>query len=220
MTQEQETVVAIYRNRFKGQSDYRDAVWKLLIGGFFDRYIPANGAVLDLGSGYGEFINNVSARLRYAIDGNPDARQMLKSGVTFFNQDSSLPWPLESNSLDLVFSSNFFEHLPTKASLQASLTEAFRCLKPGGRLVALGPNIKYVRGAYWDFWDHHLPLTEVSLGEVLKLIGFRIENSVDRFLPYTMSDGRTFPLVCLRVYLQFSLIWKCFGKQFLIVARK
>jgi SAM-dependent methyltransferase len=127
---------------------------------------------------------------------------------------------LPDNSLDIVFTSNFFEHLPDKAHLLATLREAHRCLQPGGRLIALGPNIRYLPGAYWDFWDHHVPLSDASLTEVLTNLGFRMERVVPRFLPYTMSDGRRHPLVLLRLYLRLPLAWRLFGRQFLVVAVK
>jgi hypothetical protein len=62
-----------------------------------------------------------------------------------------------------VFTGNLFEHLPGKTHLGHTLRAAFRCLRKGGRLIAMGPNIKFVPGAYWDFYDHHLALTKLSL---------------------------------------------------------
>jgi SAM-dependent methyltransferase len=127
---------------------------------------------------------------------------------------------LPDDTLGLVFTSNFFEHLPDKASLAATLLEARRCLRPGGRLVALGPNIKYLAGPYWDFWDHYLPLTEASLAEGLQTAGFRLERVIPRFLPFTMAHGPRYPLMLLRLYLRFPLAWRLFGRQFLVVATK
>ena len=40
-----------------------------------------------------------------------------------------------------------------------------------------------------EFFDHYLPLTELSVAELMSLSGFEIERSVARFLPYTMSLG-------------------------------
>jgi predicted SAM-dependent methyltransferase len=74
-------------------------------------------------------------------------------------------------SLDVVFTSNFLEHLPDKVHVERTLAQAWRCLKDDGFIICLGPNIKYVPGAYWDFWDHFIPLTELSLSEVLKMKG-------------------------------------------------
>ena len=44
----------------------------------------------------------------------------------------------------------------------------------------MGPNIRFVAGEYWDFWDHHLPLTERSLSEACQLRGFTMAKVVDR----------------------------------------
>ena len=58
--------------------------------------------------------------------------------VRFLQQDCSTRWPCDDQSLDVVFTSNFFEHLPSKDALKLTLEEAFRCLKPGGKLLAHG----------------------------------------------------------------------------------
>jgi len=100
------------------------------------------------------------------------------------------------------------------------LIQAWRCLRPGARIIALGPNIRYLRGAYWDFYDHYLPLTELSLGEVMTDTGFTLEEQIPRFLPYTMSRGGQPPVWMLRLYLRLKFAWPLFGRQFLVVARK
>jgi SAM-dependent methyltransferase len=209
-----------YRLRFDNIADYRDRVWKLLTRDFFQAYVPVASVVLDLGCGWGEFVRNIQARSKYGMDLNPESQRRLPPDVTFLKQDCAERWPLPDATLDVVFSSNFFEHLPTKASLRATLSEARRCLKPGGRLVCLGPNVRYLPGSYWDFWDHHLPLSERSLGELLELLGFDVEVRLARFLPYSMSQGFRPPLVFLAVYLKLRFLWPVLGKQFLIVARK
>src|SRR5262249_55932064 len=147
-------------------------------------WVPASGTVLDLGAGYCEFINNASAGRKYAMDLNPDIHQRAAAGIMVLQQDCSQPWPLPEGALDAVFTSNFLEHLPDKAAVSAVLSNAHRCLKPGGRFIAMGPNIKYVAGAYWDFFDHYVELTELSLSEALSVCGFEIEKQVPRFLPY------------------------------------
>jgi SAM-dependent methyltransferase len=211
----------IYRNRYGPNTDYRRAVWDVLVSGFFSRFIAPDAVVLDLGCGYGDFINAVQARTRLAIDMNPAVRDKLAAGVRFFLQDSSEPWEdIRENSLDLVFTSNFIEHLPDKAAVARTLQEACRCLKPGGRLVAMGANIKYAAGLYWDFWDHQLPFTENSLSEGLCASGFSIDLRVGRFLPYTMSSGRRYPLVFVKLYLALPFLWRLFGRQYLVVAHK
>lgn len=210
----------IYSQRFAANQAYRLKVWNVLIADFFQKCIAASASVLDLGCGYGEFINQIAAGKKYGMDLNADTAKHLAPGTTFFQQDCSQPWPLPENSLDTVFTSNFFEHLPDKATLGRTLQQAHRCLKPGGRLICLGPNIKHLPGKYWDFWDHYLPLTELSLAEGLRNRGFSIERCEPRFLPYTMASGRQYPLVFIRLYLRLPSAWRFFGKQFLVMARK
>lgn len=210
----------LYARRFADRAGYRDRVWQCLSTDVFSRWVPADAAVLDLGCGYGEFVNNVVAGRRLAMDLNPDVVDRVDGDVEVHVHDCALPWPIESGSLDVVFTSNFLEHLPTKADLRATLEHAHRALRPGGRLVAMGPNVKRVPGAYWDFFDHHLPLTERSLAEVLEDTGFEVVHSVASFLPYTMSDGRERPIWMLRAYLRLPLAWRFLGRQFLVVAER
>lgn len=154
------------------------------------------------------------------MDLNPDSPSLAEPKVRIVQQDCSMPWGLTNNSLDAVFTSNFFEHLPTKDALLRTLRNAHDALRPGGRLIAMGPNIALVPGAYWDFFDHYIPLTDKSLCEVLRLAGFEIESSRPAFLPFTMSHGRRYPVIALRLYLALPFVWRFVGKQFLVVARK
>jgi SAM-dependent methyltransferase len=210
----------LYRNRLDGDAAYRLRVWKTLVDKFFYRYVATNAVVLDLGCGYGEFINNVQCGKKLAIDLNADVRRHLNPDVVLLEQDCSQRWDVADATLDVVFASNFFEHLPSKQALSDVLAQAWRCLRPGGFLIALGPNIRFVGGAYWDFWDHHLPLTDSSVVEILKVHGFGIERVIDRFLPYTMVNTREVPTALITLYLMFPPIWKMLGKQFLIIAEK
>jgi SAM-dependent methyltransferase len=209
----------LYDTRFAGKSAYRQAVWQVLCG-FFSRWIGPRDAVLDLGCGWCEFINAVQCGRKFAMDLNPDAENHTSAEVTLLRQDCSATWQLPDESLDVVFSSNFFEHLPTKDALESTFLEAHRTLKPGGRFIAMGPNIKYVPGAYWDFIDHHVPLTERSVLELMRKCGFEEEFCLDRFLPYTMSQGQQYPTWMLRIYLTLPFAWRFWGKQFLVVGQK
>ena len=149
-----------YDIRFRGLERYRNAVWGIVCKNIFSKYIKENANVLDLGAGYGEFINNIKADQKIAMDINDDCRSRLEPNVHFIHQDCSETWQLDNQKLDIVFSSNLMEHLKSKEKVESLLSEAYRCLKNGGKIILIGPNIKYTGGAYWDFWDHLLPLTE------------------------------------------------------------
>ena len=210
----------IYSQRFQTNLDYRKKVWRILVEDFFSKFIPPHATILDLGCGYGEFINAARAKKKLAMDLNPDAPQFLGKDVEFLHQDCSQVWPLSAQNLDIVFTSNFFEHLPDKNSLGRTLDQVYQALKPGGCIIAMGPNARYVAGAYWDFWDHYLPLTERSLGEALLNRNFRILRSVGRFLPYTMAEKKPVPSILIKAYLKMPLFWRVMGHQFLIFAVK
>lgn len=209
----------IYQTRFKGRLEHRNKVWNVLIRDYFQQYVRPQDTVLDLGAGYGEFINHIACGKKFAMDLNPDTGHRVSADVEVIMQDCSKPWSLPDSILDVIFTSNFLEHLSDKQALARMLNEARRCLKPNGRLIALGPNIKYLPGAYWDFLDHHVPLTEQSLSEALMHQGFKIEKCIDKFLPYTMANGPRYPAIFVAGYLRFPLAWRIFGKQFLVIAQ-
>ena len=209
-----------YRRRFEAEDASRQRVWAVLIDAWFSRYLDGVDAVLDLGCGWGPFVNQVDVAQRYGIDLNPDAAAHLDPAVTLFSQRADERWPLDDGSLDLVFSSNFLEHLPSREAIAATLAEAHRCLRPGGRLVCMGPNIKYVGGRYWDFFDHLVPLTENSLVEAAELAGFAPEAVIGRFLPFTMAGKPPPPPVLIRAYLRLRPAWRLLGRQFLVVAER
>lgn len=215
-----EELQRMYGARFSSNLEYRKQVWTVLVADTFSRYVQPTDAVLDLGCGYGEFINTIRCRKKFGMDLNPDTARFLASDVTFLQQDCSLRWQVPDESLDVVFTSNFLEHLADKAALGRVLDEAARCLRPGGRIIALGPNIKYLHGKYWDFWDHYVPITEASLTEALVTRRFSVDVCVGRFLPYTMVNGAHYPLLFLRAYLRMPIAWRLFGKQFLVVAAR
>jgi SAM-dependent methyltransferase len=209
-----------YELRFARLEEYRVKVWVELCRSFFQRFINKDSTILDLGCGWGEFINAIQAGKKYGMDLNPESPKHLKPEVQFIHQDCSTKWPLEDQSLDVIFTSNFFEHLPSKDNLLVTIMEANRCLKTGGLLICMGPNLKYIGGAYWDFSDHYLPLTDASMEEFLRLGGFHEIKITKKFLPYTMAKGLQPPIVLLRMYLKIPIFWGIFGRQFLAFARK
>src|SRR6516164_4647998 len=212
---------ALYRHRFLDEDLPRKRlIWQILCREFLQRHVGANAVVLDLACGYGEFINAIEAQVRHAADLNPDSPRHLDPGVIFHATSADRLDDIPDESIDVVFASNFLEHLPDKAALSSVFKESFRVLKPGGRFVVLGPNIRYLPGAYWDFYDHHLPLTHLSLAEGLTIHGFMVDLLIDRFLPYTTKSRLPAHPRLISLYLKAPFVWRFLGKQFFAVARK
>lgn len=212
---------ALYDLRFSHTgTDKRRAVWRQLCLHYFNKLVPADATILDVACGYGEFINNIRARKKYAIDLNEDAPGNLSPDVTFFHTPATDLSPLPVGEIDTAFTSNFLEHFRDKQQLDQFLRELHRVMAPGGRFIILGPNIRYCYKEYWDYYDHYLPLSHLAVVEALALAGFRAETVIDRFLPYTMNNSAPTADIVIQTYLKMPWAWRFFGKQFLIVARK
>lgn len=215
-----EYVNDIYSKRFNDDAAERDRVWQVLCSDFFPRFVSSDATVLDLAAGYCEFINNIECGRKIAVDLNPDTRIRANSDIEFFEAASTeLPIELEG-VVDVVFVSNFFEHLDDKSELMETLREIHRVLRPGGSIIVMQPNIKLIGGAYWDFVDHSLPLTETSLREALELSGFEVQFEKQRFLPYTMKSRIPAHPALVRAYLRFPPAQWLLGKQTLMIGKR
>lgn len=85
----------------------------------------------------------------------------------------------------------------------------------------MGPNIRFLPHLYWDYYDHHIPLSERSLCELLRMCGFDVEHVEPRFMPFTVKSLLPQWAFLVRGYLALRPASSFFlGKQFLIVAKK
>ena len=211
----------IYRRRFpEAGRQAKAAVWKVLVQDFFQRWVQPGDTVLDLGCGFGEFLNDLECGRKIGIDMNPDSAGYLNPGIEFhLGQIGDLAF-LADGSVDVAFTSNVLEHLPGKMEIKRTLEQAKRVLAPGGHLIAMGSNIRFLPGRYWDFWDHLVPITDRSLSQVLELIGFNVVDCIPKFLPYTTCSRIPQKPWLVRWYLRLPIAWRLLGKQFLIRARK
>jgi len=198
----------------------RAAVWKVLCSSFFSKLIPADATVLDIACGYGEFINNIRAGAKYAVDLNRDSPAHLNPDVNFHATSALDLSGLPQGAFDVAFTSNFLEHFHDKKELDTLFGEVLKLLKPGGRFIVIGPNIRFAYREYWDYYDHYLPLSDLSLTEGLQLAGFTVERVVPRFLPYTMQGRTPTADFLIKAYLKLPFAWRFMGKQFLVIARK
>jgi ubiquinone/menaquinone biosynthesis C-methylase UbiE len=99
--------------------------------------------VLDVAYGLGEFSRNIKAGQIIGVALNPDAANFLPARARFHLGSAERPDFLADATIDVAFASNFLEHMPLKASVDAVLRELRRVLRPGGRFVVLHPNIKF-----------------------------------------------------------------------------
>lgn len=207
----------IYKKRFQHEKK-RIKVWKILVDSFFSEFINPEDTVLDIGSGYCEFINAVKCKKKYALDVNTEIKKYAASGVTVLISKST-KIRLKDNSVDKVFISNFFEHI-TKDEIVKTIGEIKRVLRNKGKVIAMHPNIRFLGKDFWMFFDHITPIDDRAIEEIFLVNDFSLDRRILKFLPFTMSGGAEIPEFLIKIYLKIPLFWVIFGKQSLLVFKK
>ena len=217
---ENQKLEKIYRRLFNEyECEQKNKIWEVLCD-YFQRFVPLDAVVLDVGAGYCEFINNIRCGKKIAVDLNEDTLSFANSDVKVTTSLSTDLGFLSDNSINRVFMSNFLEHLRSKQEVLKTFEEIHRVLKAGGKIITMHPNIRYLYKDYWDFFDHHIPLTDKSIVEGLEMVGFEVEMAIDRFLPFTTKGRIPKHPLFVKLYLMSPLIWRLMGKQTLVVAKK
>ena len=212
----------LYANRFDSrQMQAKVVLWKILVDDFLQKYVPSKSSILDIGGGYCEFINQIRAERKCLIDLNPDSKLFANPDVKVINLDvlNLGDRLLFSEQFDRIFISNFFEHLSNKEELIQIISFCFDALKPNGCLLVVQPNFKYSYKEYYDFIDHQLPITHLSLQELLETVGFEIDLMIPRFLPFSTKGRPASPLL-LKIYLKLPFLWHFLGGQMFVKASK
>ena len=167
------------------------------------------------------FINNVAAAERVAVDLNPETRYRASAAVQVHCLAAEdLARALPADHFDTAFMSNFLEHCRSRDQVLAVLRAVLTVLKPGGSLLILGPNFRYCARDYFDYFDHYLPLTERSVAEALGLTGFEVSEVVARTLPFSFRSHLPSWPWAVRLYLHLPPLWAWLGAQFFVVGRK
>jgi len=211
----------LYEQRFQPmERQQKNELWRVLCQSFFQKYVSDSDTVVDLGAGYCEFINNIRCANKIAVDLNEETVNFAAEEVRVVLVPVSNLSPLEDGTVDVTFCSNLFEHLQSKEELLVVLSEIHRILRIGGRLLVLQPNIRYAYKEYWDYFDHYLPLSHLSLTEALQLSGFSVEETRPRFLPYTFKSRLPKSPFPLRLYLRLPFLHRFLGRQMFVKCSK
>jgi 2-polyprenyl-3-methyl-5-hydroxy-6-metoxy-1,4-benzoquinol methylase len=211
----------IYSSRFSAdEATQKDAIWREITS-FLQRFVASpSAAVLDIACDRGDFIRNIAASEKWATDLR-DVAEHLPDGIRFVQSDGlTLTTVLPSAHFDVVFMSNYLEHLGSPDAVIRQLDVARELLKPGGRVIVLQPNIRLVGGHYWDFIDHSVALTERSLVEAAELAGLATRELIVRFLPFTTKSRIPQHPLLVRAYLALPPAWLLLGKQTLYVGER
>jgi len=202
------------RSRFDPRSS---AVWKSLWRFYFCKIISPNDCVLDLGCGYGDFINNVVARRRIAVDSWKHFRDYVDPDVECVLGSATDLDFIEDRAINFAFASNLFEHL-SQADF-ARVLEILRLkLAENGTLNILQPNYRYAYREYFDDYTHVSIFSHISIADFLTANGFDVIEIRPRFLPLTVKSRLPVSPWLIRAYLASPI--KPLAKQMLIRARR
>lgn len=194
----------------------RDVLWQTLWRYYFSKLISPRDCVLDLGCGYGNFINAVVAERRIGIDIWTGCRRYLAPGVEAVVGSVTELGFLADHSVDFAFASNLFEHI-AQADFVSVLEQLRAKLRPGGTLTILQPNYRFAFREYFDDYTHISIYSHIGLADFLVANGYEILELQPRFMPLTVKSRMPVWPLLIRAYLASPI--KPLGKQMLVRAR-
>ena len=194
----------------------RRAIWREIVA-YVRRDAGEVETIVELGPGYCDFINSFPANKKFAFDLNPDMQRFAEDDVDLRIGDARRLTELPAESVDLVFASNFFEHLEGD-TVDELLAVIARALRPGGRLMLLQPNHRLCAEHYFDDPTHVTIFDDTNIGEWVSRHGFRIARLVPGLMPFSMkSNAPKWPLL-VRLYLHSPI--RPFAAQMYVVAER
>jgi len=195
------------------QDARRDVLWQSLWRYYFSNLISPDDCVMDLGCGYGSFINSVTARRRIAVDVWPEFPRFLAPGIeTSVRPVTELDF-LGERTVDFAFASNLFEHL-TQDDFRDVLEGLRTKLTSRGTLNILQPNYRYAYREYFDDYTHRTVYSDVSICDFLAAHDYEVIEARSRFLPLTIKSRLPVSPLLIQCYLASP--FKPMGKQMLI----
>lgn len=194
----------------------RTGVWRALWHYFFRHRIRPDDCVLDLGAGYGDFVNSTNARRRIAVDTWAGMKDHLAEGVEAIIGRADQLDAIEDGAVDYAFASNLFEHI-SQDDLTRVLASLERVLSAKGRLTILQPNYRYAYREYFDDYTHVSVYSHESLPDFLRAHGWDVLEVHPRFLPLSVKSR--LPTASFLIGLYLRMPFRPLGKQMLVVAQ-
>ncbi|MGL4745770.1 MAG: class I SAM-dependent methyltransferase [Dermatophilaceae bacterium] len=193
----------------------RQATWRHLCR-YLSRWVEPDDEVLELGAGWCDFANQITAARVVAMDVDPIVEQAAASHVHPVLGDCTDLARFADGSFDVVFASNLLEHLE-RADATRLLAGARRVLRPTGRLVLMQPNFRLAPRRYFDDYTHVAIYTDQSLRDYLTAEGWTVVTVRARFLPLTVKSRASRLTFLVPWYLRSPV--KPLAGQMLVVAR-
>ena len=197
-------------------------IWYRWVNSILQRENLDNKVVLEIGCGRGKFVDYICGgpnppRQYYGCDYSADAIQIAgeknnRYANVVWQQEDIQSLSFESNYFDTIISCETIEHIPDPAQ---GLSELYRVLKPGGRLILTCPNYFNLFGI-WCLYRKIIgkPYTEGGQPYVnyilmpaifynLKRLGFHVEHVHSSELIIPARVPKTYYPIAIPAWLTF-----------------
>ncbi len=156
---------------------------------------PGTGPVADIGCGIGALFPMIGARRVIGVDHYAEGLSHTRERfpAVRLNCADAARLPFADRSLDGITAQHVVEHI---IAYERACREWFRAMKPGGMLLVLTPNRRFVDPGVFEDETHVHIFDQVGLRRVLQRTGFRV------------VDLRTLGLPWFRKYHDIPAGWR------------
>ena len=175
--------------------------WKVEL---LHNYLRKDAKVLDVGSGFGKLADCLPDKSNYiGLELNKSlVEKGVKDGLNIIHHDVMFRFPLEDNSVSVVFISHLLEHFLPREQLEI-MQEVYRVLDKGGKVLIFCPAY---HPFFYDEWSHVRPHTGDSLKVLANESNLLTVTLKYSFLRKLSQDWQH----KLRWFLR-PLLWEIFG---------
>jgi SAM-dependent methyltransferase len=151
------------------------------------------GSLLDIGCGAQVYRDLVPAQVAYRGIDTSDAKARFGYEVPDTHYFDGDDWGVPDGAFDTALCTEVLEHIPDPA---AFLTRAYRCLRPGGRLVLTVPFAARWHFIPYDYWRY----TPSGLHRLLTAAGFDEVRVQARGNPLTVACYKAMALQLMLLF--------------------
>ncbi len=165
----------VYSEKRTPKTDYPNQLASYLSRRF---NLKSGGKLLELGCGRGDFLlafKKIGFDC-YGVDReiSPDLANQVKIHQADLKKEKL---PFENDAFDVVYHKSLIEHFSSPHHL---MTETYRVLKPGGKVVILTPDWVSTMKVFYEDITHCRPYDTTAIRDTLTMYGFK-NIEVERF---------------------------------------
>jgi len=160
----------IYSKERRPYTSYPAKLCKYIVDNYFKRNYKT---LLDVGCGRGEHLREfqkLGVQVK-GVDISKEAQELSKDLEIDIVDIEKEPLPYKDRNFDVVFNKSLIEHLRNPDNF---MREAYRVLKPEGRLITMTPDWKSVYDIFYEDYTHKTPFTLDSLKDIYLIFGFKV----------------------------------------------